>query len=237
VSGTAAVILAAGKGTRMKTDAPKVLVALRGEPMVRHVIEACRGAGVGRIILVVGAGAADVEAALGPEFEYAIQEEQIGTAHALMTARPALREFDGDLFVLPGDAPFVTPDLLAGLLAAHRASGADATIATVVWETPPPYGRVVRDASGRILRIVEEWDATAGIKAIKETCTSHYVFKAGIVLPLLDAVRNDNAKREYYLTDIVEVLAGRGRRVETFRVGDPKLILGINTLEELERET
>jgi len=236
VGGMAAVILAAGQGTRMKTDTAKVLVPLRGKPMVRHVIEACRAAGVPRIILVIGCKAADVEAALGPDFEYVIQYEQLGTAHALMTARPALRDFEGDLLVLPGDAPFVTADLLGGLLAAHRASGADATIATVVWDIPPHYGRVVRDASGRILRIVEEWDATAEIKAIKETCTSHYVFRAGVVLPLLDAIRDDNAKREYYLTDIVEVLADRDRRVEAFRVSDPKLILGINTLEELDRE-
>ncbi len=234
--GTAAVILAAGRGTRMKTDTAKVLVPFRGKPMVRYVIEACRGAMIPRIIMVIGHKAAEVEAALGPEIEYVIQNEQLGTAHALMAAKPLLRDFDGDLLVLPGDAPFVTPDFLGGLLSAHRASGADATLATVVWDRPPHYGRVVRDEAGRILRIIEEWDATPEVKAINETCTSHYVFKAGVVMPLLSAIGNDNAKREFYLTDIVEVLARRGRRVEAFRVGDPRLILGINTLGDLERE-
>jgi bifunctional UDP-N-acetylglucosamine pyrophosphorylase/glucosamine-1-phosphate N-acetyltransferase len=233
--GTAAVILAAGKGTRMKTDAVKVLVPLRGKPMVRHVIEACRGAGVGRVILVIGYKADEVRAVLGGDVEYVVQNEQLGTGHALRTAAPSLRGLEGDLLVLPGDTPFLTPDFLGGLLAAHRASGADATLAAVVWDEPPPYGRIVRDAAGRILRIVEEWDATPEVRAIKETCTSHYVFKAGVVLPLLAEVGNDNVKGEYYLTDIVEILAGRGRRVEAFRVVDPKLVLGINTLEDLER--
>jgi bifunctional UDP-N-acetylglucosamine pyrophosphorylase/glucosamine-1-phosphate N-acetyltransferase len=232
---TAAVVLAAGKGTRMKTDTAKVLVPLKGEPMVRHVIEACRSAGVGRIILVVGYKAGEVQATLGLEFEYVIQKEQLGTAHALIQARDLLRGFDGDLLVLPGDAPFITAGFLDALLAFHRASGADATMASVVWESPPPYGRILRDASGRVIRVVEEWDAGPEVKAVKETCTSHYVFRAGAVLPLLSEIRNDNAKKEYYLTDIVEVLARRGLRVETFPVPDPKLVLGINTVEELEQ--
>lgn len=230
----AAVILAAGKGTRMKTDGAKVLVPLRGKPLALHVADACRGAGVQRIILIAGHKAGEVEATLGPEFEYVLQKEQLGTAHALLAARPALSGFDGDLFVLPGDAPFVTPAFLSGLGAAHRASGADATLASVVWETPPPYGRILRDGAGRVVRIVEEWDAAPEILAVKETCTSHYVFKAGVVLPLLSEIRNDNAKREYYLTDIVEVLARRGLRVETFPVPDPNLILGINTPEDIK---
>jgi len=234
-SETAAVILAAGKGTRMKTDTAKVLVPLQGKPMVRHVVEACRGAGVGRIVFVVGYKAREVEAALGPEFEYVYQNEQLGTAHALMRAEPVLRDFDGDLFVLPGDAPFVTPGFLSALRAAHALSAADATLASVVWEAPPPYGRILRDGARRVVRIVEEWDAGPEVKAVKETCTSHYVFKAGVVLPLLPEIRNDNAKREYYLTDIVEVLARRGRRVETFPVSDPSLVVGINTLEDLDR--
>jgi len=234
---TAAVILAAGKGTRMKSDLPKVLVPLRGEPLVRHVIDACRDVGVARIILVVGYKAREVEATLGPEFEYVIQKEQLGTAHALRQAMPVLREFGGDLFVLPGDTPYITPGFLGALRAAHRASAADATLASAVWETPPPYGRILRDGSGRVVRIVEEWDAGPEVKAVKETCTSHYVFRAGVVLPLLDEIRNDNAKREYYLTDIVEVLARRGRRVETFPVPDPKILLGINTPEDLERQS
>jgi bifunctional UDP-N-acetylglucosamine pyrophosphorylase/glucosamine-1-phosphate N-acetyltransferase len=233
--GTAAVILAAGKGTRMKTDAVKVLVPLRGKPMVRHVIEACRGAGVGRVILVIGYKADEVRAVVGGDVEYVDQNEQLGTGHALRIAAPSLRGLEGDLLVLPGDTPFLTPDFLGGLLAAHRASGADATLAAVVWDEPPPYGRIVREASGRILRIVEEWDATPEVRAIKETCTSHYVFKTGVVLPLLAEIGNDNVKGEYYLTDIVEILAKHGRRVEAFQVDDPQLVLGINTLEDLER--
>jgi len=229
------VILAAGRSTRMRTGTNKVLLPILGKPMIRYQVEAVRAAGIGRIFVIIGHQAEEVKAELRGEAEYVLQAEQKGTGHALIQARPKLEALgpDLDVVVTVGDNPYITPEVINSLLEAHRRSQAAATIVTAVFDSPPPYGRVIRDGRGRILRVVEEGDASPEQKLIKEVHVSIYCLKTAIVLPLLDEISNDNAKKEYYLTDIVGVLTGHGHAVETLRSADPRLTLGVNTPEEL----
>ena len=228
-----AVILAAGKGTRMKSQLPKVLHPLLGRPMVEYVIDACRGAGVDTIYLVVGYGADMVRRALGGDLIYVTQQPQLGTGHALMQVAPLLADFRGDLLVVVGDSPLITAELLRRLWQAHRAAEAAATFLSAVFDAPPPYGRVLRDQEGRVLRIVEEADAPPEVAKIREVITSHYCFRAEVVLPLLPKIDNRNAKQEYYLTDIVGILRAEGHKVEAMPVEDNRLVWAVNTQEEL----
>ena len=233
--GTAAAVLAAGRSTRMKSETNKVLLPILGKPMIRYQLEALRAAGISRIFLIVGFQADKLREELGDEVDYILQAEPRGTGHALIQARDKLLSLgtDLDVVVTVGDNPYITPGILKSLIQAHRLSRAAATIVTAVFDSPPPYGRVVRDGRGGVLRVVEEFDATPEEMLIKEVHVSIYGFKTAIVLPLLDEIQDNNAKREYYLTDIIGILTRRGHAVETLRSKDPRLTLGINTPEEL----
>ena len=229
----AAVILAAGKGTRMKSALSKLVHDVMGKPIVRYVADACRDAGVERIVAVLGHDAVHVRAALGAGVEYAIQEPQLGTGHALMAAEPALRNFTGDLFVLVGDAPFITADILRNLLQKHRQGKQAATFLTAVFEKVPPYGRIVRGDDGHVHAIVEEVDCTEEQKKINEVNSSHYCFRAEVVLPLLKEIPRNPNKGEYFLTDIVEILYRHGYFVETHPAEDARVLKGINSRRDL----
>jgi bifunctional UDP-N-acetylglucosamine pyrophosphorylase/glucosamine-1-phosphate N-acetyltransferase len=231
----ASVVLAAGKSTRMKAGTNKVLLPILGKPMIRYQLEALRAAGIQKVFLVVGFQADQVKAELRNEVDYILQAEQKGTGHALIQARKKLLSLgpELDVVVTVGDNPYLTPKILKDFIHQHSKTKAAATIITAVFDTPPPYGRVIRDAQGRVLRVVEEFDATPEEKLIKEVHVSIYCFRAAVVLHLLDEIRNDNAKKEYYLTDIIGILAGRGHRVETLMSDDPRITLGINTPEDL----
>jgi bifunctional UDP-N-acetylglucosamine pyrophosphorylase/glucosamine-1-phosphate N-acetyltransferase len=231
----AAVILAAGRSTRMRTGTNKVLLPIRGKPMIRYQLEALRAAGTAGPIVVVGYQAERVMAELGGEAEYVVQAEPLGTGHALLQARERLlaRGPGVEALVTVGDNPYLAPGILRDLAALRRSSGAAAAIVTAVFDSPPPYGRVVRDDRGRVLRVVEEFDATPREKLIREVHVSIYCFDAAAALPLLDEIRNDNAKGEYYLTDIVGILTGHGFRVQALPCADPRLTLGVNTPEDL----
>lgn len=228
-----AVILAAGKGVRMKSDLPKMVHDLLGKPVVQYVADACRNAGIETIYVIVGSGAEQVKQALGPDYQYVLQEPQLGTGHALMQVRPLLKDYKGDLLVLVGDCPFITTDALNKLIIKHQKSSASATFLTAVFEQPPPYGRIVRDNNGKVIKIIEEKDALPQIKAIKEVNSSHYCFKAEIVLPLLSKINNNNTQREYYLTDIIEILTNEHFSVETLQEEDTRLVFGINDARDL----
>ena len=233
--GLASVVLAAGKSTRMKAGTNKVLLPILGKPMIRYQLEALRAAGIEKVFLIVGFQAEQVKAQLGSEVDYVLQAEQKGTGHALIHARKKLLSLGPnlDVVVTVGDNPYLTSQILKDLIHLHSRSGASATIVTAVFETPPPYGRVIRDGRGRVLKVVEEFDATPDEKLIREVHVSIYCFRASVVLPLLDEIRNDNVKKEYYLTDIIGILAGHGHRVETLPSGDLRITLGINTPEDL----
>ncbi len=231
-----AVILAAGKGTRMNSDLPKVLHQVAGRPMVHWVIEAARQVGVRRCVLVVGHGADLVRAAVGDADDVAFveQTEQLGTGHAVMQAAPLYADpGDQDVLVLCGDGPLIHAQTLQTLLDTHRQADAAATLATAVLDDPTGYGRIVRDDAGNLLRIVEQKDADDDERAIREVNPSYYCFKARALFETLPRISNDNAKGEYYLTDIFELLRKIGRRVAVVDAVPAEDVLSINTPDQL----
>lgn len=232
---TVAVILAAGKGVRMRSRIPKVLHTLLGKPIVSYVIEASQKVEADRTLLVIGHQSELVRQTLGPDYEYVEQTQQLGTGHALMVASKTLRGFRGDILVLAGDTPFLTGQILKKLIKHHKKTGASATIMTAVMDPPPAYGRIIRDASGRVLRIVEERDTTLKEKKITEVNTSHYCFRSEEVLPLLSSLNTDNDQGEYYLTDIIQLLVQQGNPVETLISNDPDILAGINSRLDLSK--
>ncbi len=228
-----AVILAAGKGTRMRSDLPKVLHRISGRPMISYVINACERADIDRICIVVGYGSEKITYELGSGYTYVIQEEQLGTGHALMQAEDVLKDFPGNILVLYGDGPFITCDVLMSLIKEHTRESADGTFLTAVLENTPPFGRIVRDEEGLPERIVEEKDASPEIKKIKEVNTGHYCFRSDKIFPLLKELGNDNSQSEYYLTDLMEIMSERQMRIGTITVSDPKIVFGVNTENDL----
>jgi bifunctional UDP-N-acetylglucosamine pyrophosphorylase/glucosamine-1-phosphate N-acetyltransferase/UDP-N-acetylglucosamine pyrophosphorylase len=230
-----AIVLAAGKGTRMKSELPKVLVPVAGRPMLRYVIDALRAAGVKRIVVVVGyrAQLVRIELAGEPDIEFADQTEQLGTGHAVMMCRPQLAEHRGPVVVVTGDSPMLQADSVSALLAEFRRSAAACLLGTVNRDDPAGYGRIVRDSAGQFTGIVEEKDATPAERAIREINVSTYVFDAQELLAALDQLRADNSQREYYITDCPAILLAAGRRVDALNVLKPVEALSINSSEEL----
>ncbi len=228
----AAVILAAGSGTRMNSALPKVLHPLCGRPMLAHVVAALRRAGVGRVLIVVGRdGRAAIRNAIGAGADYVVQHPARGTGHALAQALPHLRRV-GLTYVVHGDMPFVSPATLRALRRALGRTGG-AALATRVVEDTHRFGRIVRDPAGRFVGIVEERDATPEEAAIREVNAGMYVVRVAEIRRALARVRPNNRQGEYYLTDAMNVLAVTGREVTTVPVSDPAEMLGINTREEL----
>lgn len=231
-----AVILAAGKGTRMKSDLPKVVHPIGGRPMVCAVVEACRAAGCGKIVVVVGYQQERVREALaGFEVEFAVQTEQQGTGHAVMSAAPALKGVTGEVFVLAGDGPLIRPKTLRELLTRHRHSRAAASLATSVIEDPTGYGRIVRDEEGRFVGIVEHKDATDDQRKIREVNPSYYCFDAVTLFETLKRVQRNPKSGEYYITDVPQMLLRDGKRVEVIDAVPAEDVLSINTPEELAK--
>ena len=227
----AAVILAAGRGTRMKSDLPKVLHPLSGRPMISYVVEALRRVGAGRPLLVVGRDAAGVRSALGRDVEYVVQRRPLGTGHAVAQALPHLGG-RGLTYVMYADMPFVSPATLRALRRAMRGSAA-AAIATGIAEETHFFGRIVRNDRARFVRIVEDKDATSEERAIKEVNVGVYCFRVRALARALRRVRPNNRQREYYLTDAVTLLAGEGGGVVTVGVRDRVETIGVNSREEL----
>lgn len=231
-----ALILAAGEGTRMKSETPKVAHAVLGVPMVRLVVEAAREAGCERVVAVTGHGAQIVEALI-PDVTSARQDEQLGTGHAVMCAREALGTVAGSLVVLSGDTPLMTPDTVAGLIAMRESSGSAVTILTTHLSDPTGYGRIVRNRDGEVERIVEEKDCSADERRIDEVNTGTYCFDAGVLFAHLDRLTTANAQGEYYLTDMISVFKGEGLTVSAMATDDPLETLGVNSRVQLAEAT
>jgi len=228
----AAVILAAGKGTRMNSRLPKVLHPVAGRPMLRFVLEAVAKAGADRVIVVAGYGAPAVAAAVAGLAEVVIQEEQLGTAHALLQAEKSLEGFAGEVMVLPGDTPLFRGETLRAFYAAHQREGAAATVLTARFADPAGYGRVIRDATGKVLRIVEHCDATEEELAVNEVNTGFYFFKP-VIFSVLKRISPTNVQREYYLPDAIRLLREEGLPVAAWEAPDPEEFFGVNDRRQL----
>lgn len=233
----AAILMAAGKGTRMGSDLPKVLFEVGGKPMLRWVVDACFAAGVETCVVVVGYRGDDVRAALADESRcvFVDQTEQLGTAHAADMARPVFETMPaGDVFVLAGDGPLIRSQTLARLLELHRRTKASATLATAVLDDPTGYGRVVRNASGSFDRIVEQKDATPDELAIQEVNPSYYCFRSDDLFDGITQVSNANQQGEYYITDVPGLLRKQGKTITLIDAVPAADVLSINTPEQLD---
>ncbi len=233
------IILGAGKGKRMESDLPKVLVPLYGQPLISHVLHSIESVTAdARPILVVGYKAELVKETLGPNYRYAIQTEQLGTGHAVMAAREVAAEYD-HIVVLYGDQPHIPAQVINELIATHLQERATMTLMTVTvpdfdkWRAAlATYGRIVRNDAGDILGIVEKKDATPEQLLIREVNPSFFCFRASWLWEQLPLLKNKNAQGEYYLTDLVSAAVSNGDKIASFS-GDALAALGANTKEEL----
>lgn len=234
--------MAAGKGTRMQSDLPKVMHEVAGRSMVHWVIDAALAAEAAPIVVVVGHGAEIVRASVAARrdlrsglVEFVTQVPQLGTGHAVDQARGLFERglLGRELLVLAGDGPLIRPETLRALLQTHRARGAAATLATSVVPDPSGYGRVLRRADGGLDRIVEERDATPEIRAVREINPSYYCFDTARLFDALRRVENTNAAREYYLTDVFTLLAREGGLVAVVDAVPAEDVLSINTPTQL----
>src|SRR5277367_3271054 len=231
---TAVIILAAGKGTRMRSELAKVLHRAGGRTLLEHVIRACQPLKAAQLLVVVGHQSDEVGAvaeSLGGQV--VVQQPQRGTGHALQVARRAIRRSAKVALVVPGDAPLLRTETLAALLDTHRRGEAAATILTAELDDATDYGRVLRDSEGRVQAIVEEKSATPDQRAIREVNSSIYCFTLTKLWPCLNALRPNNAHRELYLTDAIALLRERNERVLAQVAPDANEILGCNTRAHL----
>ena len=219
----------------MRTEKPKVLHEVCGRPMLSYVLDACRANGVGRILVVVGYQKQRLLEHYGGQEDLAgvEQDEQKGTGHAVMVCEEALADFEGTVLVMAGDMPLVLPETMRRLLEAHEGSGWAATIATTVLDDPSGYGRIVRDAEGKLLGIVEHRDCTAEQLAIRECNPSYYAFDKLSLFEALSKTDNKNAKGEYYITDAVRILSQAGRAVQALEAISAAEATGINDRRDL----
>lgn len=229
----AAIIMAAGKSTRMKSALPKAAHPVRGKPVTRWVVDACLNAGINDVVVVVGYEADLVKSAIGDDVVYAYQLRQMGTGHAVMQAMPVISEDVTDIVVLPGDAPLICGETLELLLKTHATESNSSTLLTATLDDAGSYGRVVRSSGGAVTGITEAKDATPEIIAIKEINTSMYCFDKVLLSKMLENLSTDNAQGEYYLTDVIKHLNDSGYRVGAVAVNDPNETLGINDRAEL----
>ncbi len=238
-SAVAAIVLAAGKSTRMRSKTPKPLHPIGGRPLLVHILEALGGAGVGQRVVVVGHQADAVRAAMDRRYgdgtlRYTLQAEQKGTGHAALMAQPALAGWTGTVLIVPGDAPLLTAAAFRALIDAHQSRRAAATLLTVVLpEDAGAYGRVLRDVSGDVQAIVEARDASPEQLAVREINTGVMAFDAPALFRCLRDLRPDNAQGELYLTDVIGMLRAQGATVSAVVSDDPDIGLGINTRVEL----
>lgn len=230
-----AVILAAGQGTRMKSDLPKVLCEIMGRPMIHYVLDALEASGFQKKVVVVGYQAEKVEQELADRehVEFVVQKERKGTGHAVMVCRDAIADHDGPLLVVAGDSPMIQPSSLNSLLQHFQDERPACLLGTLQKENPFGLGRIVRDTDGAFTGIVEEKDATEEQKKITEVNMSTYIFDNQEMLSVLSQLKNQNSQGEYYITDCPSLLLKEGKKVAALPVLKPCESLSINTVEEL----
>ena len=223
-----AVVLAAGQGTRMKSKLYKVLHPVCGKPMVEHVVDEALKLSLSKLVTIVGHGAEEVKKQLGDKSEYALQAEQLGTAHAVKQAQPFLADEKGVTIVICGDTPLLTAETMEQMLKEHTQREAKATILTAVAEDPTGYGRIIRSENGAVQKIVEHKDASEEERLVTEINTGTYCFDNEALFRAIDQVSNDNAQGEYYLPDVIEILKNEGETVAAYQTGNFQETLGVN---------
>lgn len=230
-----AIILAAGKGTRMKSKLYKVLHPVSGKPMVEHIINRVSETNPDQIITIVGHGADQVKEQLGERSEYALQSEQLGTGHAVLQAASYLKGKEGTTLVISGDTPLLTTETLNNLFEYHQGKNASATILTAQADDPTGYGRIIRDHIGIVEKIVEQKDTTPEEALVQEINTGTYCFDNRALFEALSKVGTDNAQGEYYLTDIIEILKEEGNTVAAYQTADFDESMGVNDRSALAK--
>ena len=229
----ASIILAAGKGTRMKSDLPKVLHKVDGKSMIKHVLATVEKAQIEKNIVVVGHKADLVKKEVGDVAVCVLQSEQKGTGHAVMITADCFDDIDTNVVVLCGDAPLIRPETIIKLMDYHESVGSEATVLTSVVDDPFAYGRIVRNKAGHLEKIVEEKDASEEEKNIKEINTGTYCFRVGSLFEALGKINNNNAQGEYYLPDVLSIIRESGGVIRVMEGSDSTEGLGVNTLEQL----
>jgi len=231
----AIIVMAAGKGTRMKSDLPKVLHLANAHPLIEYVLDTSYALDPEKIVVIIGHQAEMVKAATAKyRVSTALQEPQLGTGHAVMQAETQLKDFDGEVLILSGDAPLVSVLTLQNLIAFHHAQHAVATVLTAELDDPTGYGRIIRqEKSNNVLKIVEQKDASLQELAVLEINSGIYVFNAHTLFEALGEITTNNAQKEYYLTDVFGICFQSGKRVCAFKTENPNEIIGINTPEQL----
>jgi len=233
-SGCAALILAAGEGTRMKSNLAKVLHPVCGRPMIRHVLATVQSVAPARIAVVIGHQADAVRAELaGEPVEFVLQEPRLGTGHAALMAKPLFEGYDGTIVVLNGDTPLLRSETLVRFISFHQSEGSSATVLSAEIDDPTGYGRIVRDGGGAFVRIMEHKDAGDDVRAIREINSGLFCFEAKDLFPALARVGRRNVQGEYYLTDVMEIMKREGLPVAVYLCGEREEVLGINTVEQL----
>lgn len=233
----AAIVLAAGAGTRMKSKKPKVVHEVLGKPLVRWVVDAAREAGVERVVSVVGHERQQVEPLVAGDTSLVVQPERRGTADAVMVCEEALADFDGSLVVLSGDCPLITQETIRRLVETREQAEAAVVVLTMQLENPFGYGRIVRDSTGQVERIVEQKDATETEAALRECNSGFYCFDARALFDALRQVDDNNAQGEFYLTDVLAICRAAGRPVLALPANDVAECLGVNSRSQLAEAT
>ena len=231
----AVAILAAGKGTRMESDLPKVLHKVGGKPMVSHVIQRAVELGAEKIVSIIGYQHELVKETIGNEpTQFAIQLEQLGTGHAVLQCASQLSKFDGSILVLSGDVPLISYDTLQNLLETHNTSATKATLLSAIVEDATGYGRVIRNLQGNLDRIVEHKDANEDELNVNEMNAGIYVFDCKTLFELLPQVGNNNSQGEYYLPDVLSLILDQGGKVAIEKTNNITEIQGVNTVQQLK---
>ena len=232
----ATIILAAGKGTRMRSDLAKVLHPVCGEPMVYYSVNLARKIGSAMIVLVVGHQAEVIQEKMrGNDLVYVMQREQLGTGHAVLQAKDAFRHFEGDILILCGDVPLLSQKTVETLIRCHRENSAVVTVLTTLLDDSSGYGRIIKGNDNAIIKIIEERDATGEEKKVKEINSGIYCANCRYLFDAVSRIGNDNVQKEYYLTDMVEIVRQMGFQVNAFLAHDSQEVMGINTVDELTK--
>ncbi|HEX2945690.1 MAG TPA: sugar phosphate nucleotidyltransferase [Clostridia bacterium] len=230
-----ALILAAGEGKRMKADKAKVIHQVCGKAMIEWVYEAARGAGIAKCVAIVGHKADQVKDCMGDRVEYVLQEQRLGTGHAVQQAHRYFDNGEGLILVLCGDTPLISSQTIKSALQYYNEGNYKAVVISAEVGNPSGYGRIIRDGEGRLVKIVEQRDATDEEKAVREINSGMYIFSSKELAEALKLLKNDNEQGEYYLTDTLEIMLSRGYKFGIYKLVDSDEILGVNDQEQLKQ--